>query len=249
MLSVLQNILGEKQGEVYLASLKLGTATVAQIAKAANLPRSTCYLLLEELETKGLISKTSVGKKTLIIAEKPNKVLEFSEKQNEILSENIKILSQRTPELEAIYNKAPQKPTVRFYEGFEGVKTILEETLNAKEILVLCSGYNDSPDTKLLAYLDNYFEKVDKNKIKTFEILGCAPDTQQYIDKYQSDLHQLKFDKVNSKERSTLSHVDKMIFDNKVAIVSYEYLNGLVIENQQIADFEREQFFKIWQNT
>ena len=49
--------LSENQAKVYLACLQLGQDSVLNIAKSAELKRPSVYLLLEELENKGLISQ------------------------------------------------------------------------------------------------------------------------------------------------------------------------------------------------
>lgn len=250
MLTLVKYILGERKGKIYLATLELGMATVAQISKKADLPRSTCYLFLEVLKEKGLVSQIKKGKKTLVSAEPPEKILSFAQKQKENLDQYLNILKQNLPELKALNNRQPRKPAVRFYEGFAGIKTILEDSLEAKEILVLCSGYKKSIEKKLSLYLDKYFVQVDKRGIKTFEILGSAPDRQDYLQKYQSKLHRIKKLAETKCQTPTtnVSHIDKLIFGHKLALVSFEFLNGVVLENEPIVDFEKKLFWRLWKN-
>lgn len=54
---VLQKIgLQQKESAVYLALLELGTADVSGIAKKAGIKRPTCYLVLDDLKNRGLVS-------------------------------------------------------------------------------------------------------------------------------------------------------------------------------------------------
>jgi sugar-specific transcriptional regulator TrmB len=231
------------QGLVYLSSLELGTDTIAHIAKKSGVPRSTCYLIVEELMEKGLLSEIKKGSKTYVTAEDPSKLEQLINSEKVQFDNSLKQINILLPQLKAIQNTRKDKPSVRFYEGLEGVKTIYSDTLNANEILVVCSGY-DNPDKENLSnYLEKYFEEVDSIKIKTFEILGEAPNLESYIKKYQSDLHKIK----KTSWGKGLKHTDKLIYGNKVVIIDNDNLTGMVIENIDIAELERKQFFEIWE--
>lgn len=236
--------ISEKEARVYLANLGLGPSTVQKIAKKAGLPRSSTYLLTEELKEKGLISQTKVGKKTIFTPSPPAKLIQLAEEQKEKGEKAIKELSRLLPQLKALHQKTPTKPSVCFYEGFEGIKTIFEETLEANQILVLCSGYQEPMDQKLFQYLGSYFHQVLAGKIPTFEIIGGSPDAQDYQKKCSSSINKIKL----VSHAKGCAHIDKMIFGTKVAIVSFPYLNGVIIENKAIADYEKVLFGKLWES-
>lgn len=253
MKELVADFLGMKDGTVYLAALELGIAPVAELAKKAGIPRSTCYLVLDDLNKRGLISQTSRGKKTLIVAESPEKLLVYLQQQIKKFSDRKKTLQTTLPQLQALYNQHSHKPTVRFYEALEGVKTALEETLAAREILVFCSGYEKPIEKKLSAYLDQYFEEVDKLGIETFELLGPAPDLDPYIKKYQSPLHQLKnlhdipnYPNLPNYPNHPKNHIDKLIFGNSLVLISFEFLNAIVIEHKPLVVFEKKLFWQLW---
>ena len=53
---VLENLgLSEKEAEIYLALLELGTGTVVEVAKKSGVKRPTAYLVLDELKKMGYI--------------------------------------------------------------------------------------------------------------------------------------------------------------------------------------------------
>jgi sugar-specific transcriptional regulator TrmB len=237
------SVLNSQQTRVYTAALELGTDTVAHIAAKSGLPRSTTYLIIEELIKKGLLSTTKLNHKPLISAGSPTKLLELIKNNQAELTESFDNLNRILPALEAINNNRPDKPAVAFYSGFEGVKTILRKSLDTNEILVLCSGYVKPMDRQMVDYLErDYFPETDRMNIKTLEILGSAPDLNKYIDEYKSPLHQIKL----LPGDAPLSHTDKLIFGETVAVVSYDTLNGTVITHQEIAGFERKLFYQLW---
>ncbi len=236
--------LEENEIKIYLACLSLGPATIARISLRSNLPRSSTYLLINQLQQKGFVSSYSYGKKALITPTSPDKLIGLvEEKKLELQRLGTKLIKQ-LPELLSFYNSMPQKPKVLFYEGLEGIKNIFYETLKSSEILVLCSGYDRPLEKKLDVCLNEYFETVDKRKISTYEIIGQGLDVEPYVQKFSGKLHQIKA--VGFKKG--LEHIDKMIYGNKMAIVSFVYLNGVVIENKQVVDFEREMFCELWKN-
>jgi sugar-specific transcriptional regulator TrmB len=234
--------LSNEQSLVYLASLELGTDTIAHIAKKSGIPRSTCYLIVEDLKERGLLSEIKKKSKTYVIAEDPSKLEQLINNKKAAIESSLQEINKLLPQLKAIQNVRKDKPDVRFFEGLEGIKTINNDTLNANEILVICSGYDKPDEEKLSKYLDEYFEEVDNKKIKTYEILGEAPDLNPYINKFESNLHKIK----KTPWGRGLKHTDKLIYGNKVAIIDNDNLNGVVIENVDIAELERKQFFEIW---
>ena len=70
--------LSQKAVEVYVASLQLGPTTIQKIAQKANLPRSSTYLLMDELKTKGLISETALAKKSIFTPSSPGKLIQIA---------------------------------------------------------------------------------------------------------------------------------------------------------------------------
>jgi sugar-specific transcriptional regulator TrmB len=238
--------LGLTNSEVntYLAGLEVGPSPIAEIAKKANLPRSSCYLIIQELIKKGFFSTYYLGKKRLFLAEPPQKLVTLAKDQLERAEAMVENLKNALPTLVSLYNLMPQKPKIRFYEGFEGIKTIFEETLEAKQILVLCSGYKKPMERQLFQYMSLYFHKVLAQKIPTFEIIGDSPDSADYQRECSSSINKIKI----VPHAKDCTHIDKTIFQNKIAIISFPYLNGVIIENKPIADYEKALFWQLWES-
>lgn len=268
-MNTLSTLLGQKQSQVYLASLKLGPSPVGPIAKLANLPRSSTYLIIDELLEKGILNKIIKNNKTLITPEPPEKLIAFTTQQTAQLEQIKSQLTDIIPELKALNTQNTKQPIVKYYQGINGIKEALEDTFNAKEILVLCSGYDHPIEPKLDQYLIDYYEKTVKMGIKSYEILGTTHDLDPYILKYNSSQNQMKkcefrkhpLDKGErqaehgkgildniSNQPNPLHHIDKLIYNNKLTIISFEYLNATTIEHQPIVEFERAQFFKLWES-
>lgn len=119
--------LSEKEAAVYLALLSFDKASVVEISKKANLKRPTAYVVLDSLAKKGLASEVNVGKKTFYVAEPPEKLDLFLERQINNLEENKKSLDIIIPQLRGMQREGGEKPSVRFYEGKEGLLSTHED--------------------------------------------------------------------------------------------------------------------------
>ena len=121
--------LSEKQIAVYAALLKLGEASMTELARAGHLKRSTAYLVVEELLVGGLIAETTKGKRMMYSAVHPRRLLDlarFRERQ----------IEEALPELTALYNAPKEKPRIQVFEGVEGMRALYRElyqSLNKRE--------------------------------------------------------------------------------------------------------------------
>jgi HTH-type transcriptional regulator, sugar sensing transcriptional regulator len=119
--------LTEKEARVYLAALELGKSSVQNIAKKADINRATAYVIIDILIKKGLMSSIEESKKQFYYAEPPEKLkLLFEDQEREIIRK-LDYLDKLLPELRALNNLMKEKPTVRYFEGKEGLKSIAEE--------------------------------------------------------------------------------------------------------------------------
>jgi sugar-specific transcriptional regulator TrmB len=116
--------LSEKESRVYVANLMLGPATVQRIADQATIKRVTAYVILESLAALGLVSQTNQGKKTYFTAEDPISLRRLLDKKQEQLKDQRKSFDSLLPDLQSLKNLPTESPTVKFYDGVEGIKSI-----------------------------------------------------------------------------------------------------------------------------
>ncbi len=124
--------LSEKEASVYVALLSFDRATIAEIAEKAKIKRPTAYVIIESLKAKGLASESASGKKTFYLAETPEKLRLFIERQIHTLDEKKQSLDFIIPELKNIQREEGEKPVVQFFEGKEGVLSSNHELFSKK---------------------------------------------------------------------------------------------------------------------
>src|SRR3989338_29502 len=116
---------GKNKGLVYKAALMVGTGSAEEIAKKADLPRTTAHEVLQGLLKMGLVNFITKGRRRIYSAESP-------ERLREILKEKERTLETALPELLSLLNTGGMRPRVRFYEGARGVRAVFEDTLTVK---------------------------------------------------------------------------------------------------------------------
>jgi len=155
------------EAEVYIQALKMGPSTVQEIANKLKRNRVTAHSSIEKLIDKGLLFETRKSKKRLIVAEGPDAIhglIQKEENNLKLLRGNLDHVSKMLLNMQSIDRS---KPTVKFYEGVDGFKKMLEETLDAKNECKVFT-YVDL-FSKLLDpdYLEDYFKRRAEKGIHT----------------------------------------------------------------------------------
>ena len=186
------------------------------------------------MKEKGLVSYViKSGKQYFEVAE-PEKLLN-------ILREKESKISKILPDLKNIYKSVIEKPKIEFYEGKEGLKTILDDIIRIKEeILVYCS---TKKQLQLLRfYFPNFIRRRIKERIKTKVITEKSKEALEIHSKDKEELREMKF-LPKDLEFPTSTN----IYGNKVAILSLEKeIVGVIIENENIANTQRNVFDLLW---
>lgn len=123
--------LSQKEARVYVANLMLGAATVQKIADFAGIKRVTTYVILESLLNLGLASQTNKGKKTYFMAEEPVNLRRLLSTKEQALKEQRRSFEDILPQLQSLKTLPSDSPSVRFYDGAEGIKSIMASFLEA----------------------------------------------------------------------------------------------------------------------
>lgn len=127
LLSSIEDLgLSEKEARVYLASLMIGPATVQKIADQAEVKRVTAYVILESLASLGLVSQSNQGKKTYFTAEDPISLRRLIDKKEQQIQEQKNSFEALLPDLAALKNIPAESPSVKFYEGAEGIESVVK---------------------------------------------------------------------------------------------------------------------------
>lgn len=229
--------LSEKEACVYIALLELEVGTAQEIAKAAKINRSSCYVVLGSLEEKGLVS-VSVGmpKKEYVVAP-PEKLLRLAERAEQERASARLGIAAIMPDLKSLYSGTKQKPRVRVFEGKPGVITQVEDTLTTKEKLIRVYSSAQHMQDFFREYLPEYFEKRARLGIR---MLGIHPDDAA---SREMGKHQPKSDiSVLIPPEKFGFTCDMAIYDNTVSYIFRQAESGILIESAEIAEAMKSSF-------
>lgn len=226
--------LTEKQASVYLALLELGTASVQLIAKKADLKRPTTYLILDELQQKGLISKVP-QKKALFTAESPEKFVSDLSKKQEMVKRFL-------PEMLALHNAKKEKPAVQLFQGKEGVREVYNLAFHSRQLDIFCTIRDVG---EVFPDVPRQLRKLTQDKqIQVREILTREPADVKHA-QWMADVEMYQTRYAGSGAQFL---TDNFIFDDKVCFFSYQpYLFAVLITSEGIATSLRTLFEMAWQ--
>lgn len=115
----------DKKAELYKALMSMGRGTAAELAVTARVKRTTAYDILEELTVDSLASMTFIGNKRVFVAEPPENLQKLVERQ-------IHVIDRLMPGLKELFHQHGQRPRVRYFEGYEGIRHVHEELLKTR---------------------------------------------------------------------------------------------------------------------
>ena len=233
--------LDDKEAQLYLTGLQLGSAPASEYAKASELNRITAYNTLEGLVQKGLftLEKKVRGKSYAPVAPEYLAVE---------VRKNAEAVERMLPELRSLQGKHYRKPHVRFYEGWEGVRRVYEDTLTAKgEVL------NFANSAVVRSYWPHYDEEYVAERVKRgVRLRGIAPDDAAGRKVHGEDRRALREIRlIPAREFDFTNEIN--IYDSKVAICSFDSglqsdadMFGVIIESKEVAETQRQIFEMAW---
>lgn len=231
--------LSEKEAKVYLAVLELGEVNIQKIAQKSGIKRTTVYDVINSLKEKRLLTEIAKGKKTLFSAEDPRKLEGQLDEKKEMLK---KIL----PELLSITNLLDKKPTIKFYEGNEGIKEVYKDTLNYPDQELLAWVSQEAVVGFDVGWLDKYY--LAKRLAKKIWVRAIAPDVPE-MQKYKGlDEKSLRKTKLISAGEFSFEVEINLYGKNRIAIMSFVEKMGLVIESPKLYRTLKSVFELNWKS-
>jgi sugar-specific transcriptional regulator TrmB len=218
--------LTENESKVYLALIDLGPSLAGQIARKTGMHRRTVYDTTEMLIKKGLVGYILKNNRRLFQASNPERILDIIKEKENLLEPLIKQLGEK-------FVSTKEKEETNFYKGKEGLKTVFEDQLNSKEILILGA----SP----LAYetLEFYFKWYDKTrKEKKIHARIIATDRR---------ISRIPLAEIRYLPEKYANPVSVNIYGDKTAIIlwaSQPY--AIVIKSPEVAKGYRNYFELMW---
>lgn len=232
--------LSEAEAAFYLAATQLGKESVRKIASLAGLNRSSAYSLFTTLKSRGVVSAVTKKGKVVVEPIAPRKLLALQKDRLEVLEKSVE-------ELGYLFRVARQEPGVKFYEGQEGLKTVLQDILEeAQEVCIFGDG--DAFKRAVPGWTEAYAERRVANDIKARLILRGTPEAVSSVQK----LRAVKGKKLELTKMRVLPEAMNLVggfdvYGEKVVLYSFDEKNvAVVVESPMISRMMKAVFEILW---
>jgi sugar-specific transcriptional regulator TrmB len=235
----------EKESQVYLALLEVGSGKAQQIAKKTGLNRTTVYDIFDVLMQKGLVSKYKKGSSTFFNALEPKHLLTYLDREKEEFSKKKEKQKQKVsellPQLISMQNIFSSKPKVQFFEGEKGMREAYEDTLSSKEIIRAYA----NPQTMhegLPNFFPEYYKRRTERGIFIRAIIPRNVLSEERVERNQEEMRDTRF--LPDEEMSFSPEVN--IYNSKILIASWKETMAILIESKELADLQKLTFELLW---
>lgn len=230
--------LHETEVRFYLAALELGQAPIRDIARKAGISRTNAYDVFSRLLAQRLVNEIpqSTDRSMLIMAESPERVLEIVEERRQKLAAVM-------PELLSLHNRAPAKPKVRYYQGPDGIKAVLDETVACRSKMLLgILSMSDLYEVPGRAWMDDNVRRRIEAGVTLRVVRSPIRDVHPYWSDNPADLRILRY----APDDFSFS-MTTYIYDDKVALISSRKENfAMTIESPEFAAMQTGLFETLW---
>ncbi len=223
--------LNSSEAHIYELLLELGPQPAQTLTEHSGIGRGNVYNALKSLQDKNLVREEK-GKKNLFKAASPELLREMSNNEIAKAQSVSNQLESILPALKSHFNLITKQPTIRIFEGFDGIKELYLALLEEQQpIYSLVS--TDAPEARVYKWLTTtYVKKRVQANIKVFGVTtGNKSET---------------LEKNSTKELRQLCHVDKQLYPfagevnvvgDTVAFINYKEkeLIGFIIESPSLA--------------
>ncbi len=234
--------LSEKEAKVYLAALELGKTSVQNISKKAEVNRATTYVIIESLIKKGLMSSIEESKKQFFYAEPPEKLRMLFESMETEIVRKLDYLDKMLPELRALSAKENVRPSIKYYEGKEGLRAIHKELSNQKSgTSRMIYSWDMLKDLIGAAEKGQFPDKGKPAGVKTKTLYAYRAGTLEST--ADGEKKKIPVDKFPI-------NAEIAIFGSKVSIASLgNKIFGMIIEDNDLAEAFASLFELAWRGT
>lgn len=242
--------LNKGEAEIYNILLENGEKKPRELLKLTeNLTRTNIYKILNSLASKGLAEKKEKGKVLFFAPLDPYRLLSVLDQRKKSISEAQTMLSSVLPLMLESFKETTEKPLVRVYQGFEGIKKVYNDTLQTREPILSYLGLYDSHPEALLWLKKYYVRERIKKKISAKVIVSVPKEmdkeTADYLKRNDNEMRQTKI-------VSNTSYPAKMeiqVYGDKVSFANHnksDAMIGVIIESKIIADTVRGMLSALW---
>ena len=242
--SLAQAGLTYSQAQVYEILLKNGPLKAGKIHQKTDLKRGLIYKMLDELVALGLVKRNqTLGKVDVFEPEHPAKLKDLAEKQEAKAKTAQLVLDGVLGQMTSDFNLVSGLPGVQIYEGTDGAKKILADSLQATSEIY--SYIDNEAVNKLYPEINKeYVSQRNKEGLKKKMITIDSPYIREHSKSFNRAMTAIRLINAPAPFATVMQ-----IYDNKTSYISFQGKNliSVLIDNPNIATMHKTLFETMWQ--
>lgn len=228
--------LTQSQAKVYLALIQNGESTAPKVAELSKESRTNAYMILEKLESLGLIEKVPGAKKLTYQPLNPTALEKLAEENTHKVAEAEESIKRSMPQLLSYFYTFTEKPGIRLLQGEQGLREIYQDTLREKKDIYFL---RTPAETDALGA--QFFHQYKKRRA----FLGIT--TYAYTQDTETGRRNVREDGANKIVRSWIEQDDYTapveidVYGDKTAFLAFgDEFMGVIIQSPYIAESMRQ---------
>lgn len=236
--------LNKNQSAVYTTLLQMGSGNIQDVAKKAGIKRTTAYSVLDALIEREMASVVSKDGHRLYTVEDPRKLPDVLNLLKQEVENKQKQVKTMLPQLISLYNPGGLKPSIRYYEGVEGIKKVMDETLETdpKRETIAYSTASDIHKYLGSDWVYGYLDRRAKAGIHQRAIIEDSAIGRKHKLNDAKELRQT----ILVPPHEYQFNLQYGVYGDKVMLISFKDLFGVVIESKAVAETQRAIFELAW---
>jgi HTH-type transcriptional regulator, sugar sensing transcriptional regulator len=222
-------------------------AKASEISKIIKRSRAIVYKDLEELINFKIVERfDKQGQVSVFRANHPAHLEKMIDQKEEQIKRDRQLFKSYLPDLISNYNLANNRPGIKFFEGGEGIKAVLWDTLNAKEeICTITDPKAIRKNQELKKINEEYVEERKNLKIKKRLIVPLSE--RDFFPKSKTEFTEVRF--IDQKKEDFCTAIQ--IYNNKISYqtITEDNAIGVIIEDKNIYQMHKMIFEGLWNNS
>ena len=226
-------VLKPREVEIFECLVRSGRQAASSVARLCEMPRNTVRGSLDNLVKKGVVTCTRRANTQYYGIERSEALLKVLEQRREAMTAEIEGQLDTVRIHREVFDRPMEninRPRISFYDGYEGLKKVYEDTLTSKTAIRAWASF-DANKQALPKYFETYYSRRAKKKIA---ISGIIPDTPLSRAQTKDNARFLRKCVLVPPKDFTIGP-EVQIYDGKVNIVSWKEKLGIIIESSEVA--------------
>ncbi len=228
------------ESSIFLALLRLGPSSVAELVKETKYYKANIYQALERLYQKGIVSYHSQENRKIFRIQKPDSLLDYISQKEKKLALQRQLAKKIIDEVSKLKKTDSSSESAEVFYGLAGVKKIYKDIIEQK---LDCYVFGSPLESELI--IGDYFWKNFHLKQKELGLkmkMIFHKSLRHWRNNISKDVVELRF-----LDEAFEPLTETTIYDDCVALVVWEE-NPVVtiIKNRHVAESYKQIFDLLW---